>query len=173
MFIQYCLPMVQDLHSESLKTYQPKMLPGFNHNGIYYLMPTNLEIGTEVILQHGQQVKPFIEASNLLKMFSEMRAEGIKIMPHFVACVVKIHPEEAFDETEIAKRVESFKTLPMNLFWEVFFCTLQHIFRQQLNTLRSMTKAIQPQGNNLRSRLALKLGRLRLRKAELSETLKL
>lgn len=172
LFITYVLPLVQDLHAETPKTYVPRMITGFTHNGTDYLMPTNLDIGTETILQHGQTAKPFIEASNLLKMFSEMKGEGIKVMPHFIACVVKIHPEEQFDEKEIARRVEEFKTLPMDLFWEVFFCTLQHIYRLQLSTLRSMIKVKEPEPRGVVNRLASRLGRLRSRRAELLDQLK-
>ena len=172
MFITYCLPLVQDLHAETPKTYTPRMIAGFTHNGTDYLMPTNLEIGTETILQHGQTAKPFVEASNLLKMFSEMKGEGIKVMPHFVSCVVKINHDEQFDEKEIARRVESFRTLPMDLFWEVFFCTLQLTYRLQVNTLRSMIKVRDPQPHGIVNKLASRLGRLRLRRAELLEELK-
>lgn len=171
LFSRYCLPMLQDLRSDTPKTYAPKLITSFTHKGVTYLMPTSLDIGGETILQHGQKVKNFIEASNLMKAFSEMKSEGIKVMPYFIATIVKIHPEEPWSDIEVSKRANEFKTLPMNIVWEVFFCTSQLIFKHQINILQSMTKEMQ-KPNNLRLRLVLRLGHLRLRKAELMAQLK-
>lgn len=171
LFCKHVLPIVQDLHTETPKTYIPVGIVGFSHEGFYYHLPTSLAIGQDVILQHGQTVKPFIEASNLMKAFSEMRSEGIKVMPFFVASIVKVHVEEEWSDAEIIRRAESFKTLPMSTFWEVFFCTLELIYKRQLNILNSMNP--EPvKDRNLRQRLALRLGRLRSLRAELLEDLR-
>lgn len=171
LFVKNVLPMVQDLHSETPKTYAPKLLTQFDHDGLTYLMPTNLEIGGETILQHGQTIKSFIESSNLMKAFSEMRTEGIKVMPYLIASVVKLHPEEAWDEIEISKRAESFGSLTMDKFWEVFFCISLHIFKHASDTLQSMTAEKQPKTllERMEARLDLKRGRLRWLRQELSE----
>jgi hypothetical protein len=171
LFSKYCLPMLQDLRSDTPKTYTPQLITSFVHSGVTYLLPTTLDIGGETILQHGQKVKNFIEASNLMKAFSEMKSDGIKVMPYFIATIVKIHPEEAWSDIEVSNRAKEFETLPMNIVWEVFFCTSQLIFKHQINILQSMTKEMQ-KPTNLRSRLVLKLGRLRLQKAELMAQLR-
>jgi hypothetical protein len=134
-FKQYALPMWIDLRSDLPKTYTPRMIDSFKHNGTTYYMPDNLALGDEVILQHTQTAKRFMEASNLLSVFTKMEVEGIKVMPLFVASVVTETKGEQWDEATVAKRAEQFHTLPMDTVWEVFFCTQQLYYKAAKSTL--------------------------------------
>jgi len=144
MFTKNVLPFVQDLHSDAPQSYQPKLIDMFRHNGVTYFMPESLPIAGDVVLSHGQNPKAFVEASNLLALYSKMRKSGIQVMPMFVASVVKEQPGEDFDESVIAKRAEQMRTLPMDLFWEVFFCTSALTLRHMSATLRSMLGVEKP-----------------------------
>lgn len=172
-FDKYMTPMIADLHNPTPKTYQPELIEEFTHEGVHYVMPKSLIIDEEtIVLQHGQPVKCFIEASNLLKQFSEMKRDGIKSMPLFVASIVKRSHDELFDEAVVAERAKRFATLPMDIVWEVFFCTSLLTVRRLKDTLQSMTEAIEKLKGASRSRWDMKLGRMRSRKAELLEELK-
>jgi hypothetical protein len=134
-FIEYILPMVQDLNAEYPKTYEPVLMQAFTHKGIRYNMPTSLQVGEEVILSHGQRARRFTEASNLLKVYSQLGREGLTIMAQFVASVVNEKENEEWSETRIIARGEAFKDLPMDIVWEVFFCISGHLYRQLSDTL--------------------------------------
>ena len=171
-FVRFAFDKMLDLRSNEVpRTYAPQMIEEFKHKGKTYYMPSNLDLGYDVILQHGQNAKSMVEASNLLKLYSEMKQDGIKVMPSFVASVVKEDRDEQFNELQIIQRAESFKDLRMHHVWEVFFCTLQLLHKQQIDTLRSLIKEKQkPQ--SVEERLASRLGRLQLRKVVLQERLK-
>lgn len=170
-FSKYLAPFVYDLKSPQPSTYMPKMIESFSHRGVVYLMPNSLDLGVNVVLQHSQTVKPFVEASNLLAQFSSLRKDGFEALPMFVASIVKQDRLEQWDEEEIARRASDFSDLPMDVIWEVFFCTSQLIIKYASNTLQSMAE--KPKGvKGLIRKLDLKRGRLRLRRQELQEQLK-
>jgi hypothetical protein len=134
-FVKYILPMVQDLNAEYPKTYNPVLMHAFKHKGIRYNMPTSLQVGEEVILSHGQRARRFTEASNLLKVYSQLGRQGLTIMAQFVASVVNEKEGEEWSETRIIARGEAFKDLPMDIVWEVFFCISGHLYRQLSDTI--------------------------------------
>jgi hypothetical protein len=136
-FTKYVLPLIQDLKGDYPKTYEPKGITHFNHKGKTYIMPKTLAIGTNQILQHNTKVRPFIEASNLLKAFAEMKSEGIKVMPYFCAAIVKESENEYYSDELIAARGNEFADLPMDIVWECFFFTQQHIIRLMSDILKS------------------------------------
>lgn len=172
LFTQYLMRMVKDLHEPAPTTFAPQMIDSFTHDGIEYLMPTQLIVDEHtVILQHGQQVKPFIEASNLMKRYAELKSEGIKVMPLFVASVVKEDGEKDWNEAKVVERSQRFNTLTMDVVWEVFFCISQLTLKSLNAILQSMIEK-QARPATLADRLDLRLGRLRSRKAELSMELK-
>jgi len=170
VFQKYLSKFVFDLNLAAPETFAPEMISNFKHRGVVYLMPTNLEIGETIVLQHGQNTKSFIEASNLLKQFSKLKSEGMKALPLLIASVVKRDRLERFDEVEIARRADDFKDLPMNVAWEVFFCLSLLITKYASGILQSMIVKVKP---TLKQRLTIQLGRLRLRKAVLREELKM
>jgi hypothetical protein len=134
-FVKHILPMVQDLNAEYPKTYEPVLMQAFTHKGIRYNMPTSLQVGEEVILSHGQRARRFTEASNLLKVYSQLGREGLTIMAQFVASVVNENEEEDWREEFIIARGEAFKDLPMDIVWEVFFCISELLFKLLKDTL--------------------------------------
>lgn len=172
LFTQHLMQMVKDLHEPAPTTFAPQMIDSFTHDGIEYLMPTQLIVDEHtVILQHGQQVKPFIEASNLMKRYAELKSEGIKVMPLFVASVVKEDGEKDWNEAKVVERSQRFNTLTMDVVWEVFFCISQLTLKSLNAILQSMIEK-QARPATLADRVDLRLGRLRSRKAELSMELK-
>jgi hypothetical protein len=162
---------VDDLHRSAPVSYIPKLIDSFEFDGVEYHMPTSLIVDDEtVILQHGQDVKRFVESSNLFKRYSELKDDGIKVMPMFIASVVKQDIDEPFDEQVITKRAEQFKQLPMSVVWEVFFCISQLTLKSLQFTLQSIAqeeRGMMPLPKKLPERLVMKLGRLRLRRAAL------
>jgi hypothetical protein len=138
-FIQYLLPMVQDLNSDYPKTYTPKLFTSFKHKGVVYYMPTSIQLGDDTILSHGQRARRFTEASNLLKIYSQLGRDGIKVMGQFVAAVVNEKESEQWSEERVIARGEAFKDLPMDVVWEVFFCTSALLYKQLKTTLNSLT----------------------------------
>ena len=165
-FLNDALPVWTALRSP-VPAINVRFIETFTHEGIEYRMPERLELGQDVVLQHSQDVKRFVEASNLLKAYSEMRIEGIKAMPFFIAVVVREANEVDFDEARVAARAERFKTLPMDIVWEVFFCTSQLLHRLMIDTLQSLTARKPTRAERMQARLDSRLGRLRSLRAEL------
>lgn len=169
IFTKYIVKFCLDLNAPLPTSYVPEMITYFKHKGIVYLMPTNLNIDETVILQHGQTVKNFIEASNLLKAFSRMRSEGIRAFPYLIASTVKRERLEVFDEVEVSKRAGEFQDLPMSIAWEVFFC-LSLLTVKFVSVTRQSMKANRME--RLKEKLIIVLGRLRLQRAELLANLR-
>jgi len=169
IFRTYLSKFVIDLNAQRPESFIPEMITSFTHEGETFLMPTNLEIGETVILQHGQTVKSFIEASNLLMQFSKMKRDGITVFPYLIASVVKKERDEVFDESEVARRGELFFSLPMSIAWEVFFCLSLLTVKSKIDTLKFIRVK---ERKGIVKRLTILLGRLRLQKAALLEDLK-
>lgn len=176
MFMRYALPLIYDLKSEVPQTYTPQLIDSFTHNGFIYYMPESLVIDELIVLQHKQETKRFIEASNLMKAYAETARDGLKAMSMFTACVVKADKSEQYDEAVILQRAKEFETLTMDIVWEVFFCTSLLITRSMTDFLRSihrLSKAINETADlSIRERLTSKLGHLRLQRQELRAELR-
>jgi len=172
LFFKYLLVMIKDLKSDKPESYSPQLITEFTHKGKRYFMPESLMIGENVVLQHGQNPKVFIEASNLLAQYSKMRKEGIKIMPLFIASVVKEQRDELFDEKVISERAEQFTDLPMSIVWEVFFCTSGLMLKHMNDTLQSMLSLKPKPKFASKEWLDLKRGQLALQRQALREAWK-
>lgn len=166
LFVDKLLVMVSDIKGDKPQTYTPMLITTFKHNGKTYHLPTSLQIGDNVVLQHGQNAKRFVEASNLLSQYSKMRTAGITVMPMFISSVVKESENEVWDEAVVANRAKEFLTLPMNIFWEVFFCILALTYKQMKDTLQSTHAKKEKEKQSV---LASRLGLLALRRQELRE----
>lgn len=140
--IRYWLPMWMDLRDEYPKTYTPQGIEWFRHKGVDYRLPESLDVGNDVVLQHGQTAKRFVEASNLLAAYSAMAKDGFKAAALFIATVVD--EGEDFDERRIVERSKQFADLPMPTVWEVFFYTSQHLLRQMTDTLPYLVEVENP-----------------------------
>jgi hypothetical protein len=173
-FKKYALPLWIDLRSDLPKSYTPRLIESFQHEGKTYLMPDHLAIGDEVILQHEQAAKRFMEASNLLSAYTKMTIEGIKAMPLFIAAVVVEKRDEEWSEKTVAERAATFHTLPMTTVWEVFFCTQRLWYKAARNILASMLEmdAARKRKGTVGQRLRSVIGDLQLHRAELREELK-
>lgn len=135
--IRYWLPMWMDLRDEYPKTYTPQGIEWFRHKGVDYRLPESLDLGNDVVLQHGQTAKRFVEASNLLAAYSAMAKDGFKAAALFIATVVD--EGEDFDERRIVERSKQFADLPMPTVWEVFFYTSQRLYKSMSVTLDYLT----------------------------------
>ena len=171
-FTKYLLKFIIDLQAAQPETYTPRLISEFTFNGTRYLMPTHLELGTNVVLMHNTKVKNFIEASNLLKQFSEMKKNGIDALPLMVASIVRESDNEVFDEARVVERGKAFEELTMNIGWEVFFCLSQLIIKFGTDTLQSMNAKRDTKAQRILERLDMKLGLFQQRKAELLEELR-
>jgi hypothetical protein len=169
IFRTYLSKFVIDLNAQRPESFIPEMITSFTHEGETFLMPTNLDIKENVILQHGQTVKSFVESSNLLMQFSKMKRDGISVFPYLIASVVKKERNEVFNEVEVSRRGDLFKTLPMSIAWEVFFCLSLLTVKSGIDTLQSIRVK---KKKGLVERLTILLGRLRLQKAALLEELR-
>ena len=172
-FSKYMVKFVYDLKAPQPSSYVPKLINSFTHNGVKYLLPESLDLGVNIVLQHSQTTKSFIEASNLLAQFSALKKDGFKALPLFVASLVKVDVNEEWDESVIVDRSAQFETLPMNVIWEVFFCTSQLIIKYGSDTLQSMIEVQNRENKKLVNRLASRYGHLKSREAELREQLKM
>ena len=175
VWTKYLSAFVYDLKAETPSTYHPQMINHFTHKGVTYLMPRNLDvIGGNVILQHDQSVKAFIEASNLLAQFSKVKKDGLSVLPMFVASIVKQDRLEEWDEVEIMRRAKEFETLPMSVIWEVFFCMSQLTIKLGSTILQSMRQELEAKMTIRRAikMLASRRGLLLLQRAELRDQLK-
>jgi len=168
-FQKYLVDFVNDLNRELPKTYTPQLIKSFLFKGKTYYLPDSLVIDEEtVVLMHGERVKNFIEASNLLTQFAKLKNEGIKAMPIFLATVLRESKDEPFSEVAVIERAKKINELGMDLVWEVFFCYQALIYKSVKDTLQSLT-ATQKKAETVQ---ASRLGRLRLRKVESWEHLK-
>ncbi len=172
IFSKYLLKLIIDLQSIAPESYNPRLIDSFVHKKKVYLMPESLDLGVNLMLQHNQKVKNFIEASNLLKQFSEMRKDGIKALPMMIASIVKESKDEVFDESVVVARAKDFETLGMDIGWEVFFCLSQLIIKFGSSTLESMTAPKLNRMEKLIKKLDTRLGALQSHKVELQEQLK-
>jgi len=167
-YVMYLAKFVNDLHEPAPQTYSPQLLTKFTHKGQNYLMPESLIVNeATIVLQHGQKVKNFVEASNMLKQIHELKANGIDQMPLFISSIVKTSADEIFNEQMVVARAKELADLPMDIVWEVFFCTSQLTLKLANATLQSIMETGKETG-----KLDMKLGRLRSRKAELWAELK-
>lgn len=171
LFDKYLAAMVYDLKAANPTTYKPRLINYFAHKGRTYLMPTNLDVlGGNVMLQHDQDVKRFVEASNLLAQFSKLKKEGFIALPMFVASIVKEDRMEEWDEAKIIKRAQDFDNLPMDVIWEVFFCISLLTIKLGSSTLQYMSER-QTATSRLIQMLGSRLGRWRLQRAALQAQL--
>lgn len=141
LFETNMLPFTRDLHAQFPSSYTPKLIDSFVHKKVRYFMPQSLVIDDEtVILNYDTKAKPFVEQSNLLKIYSTMRDEGIKQMGMLVAATCKRDRNEQWDETRVIERSKAFRDLKMDVVWEVFFCLLQHMSKSMRDTRLSMQR---------------------------------
>lgn len=174
IFTKHLLPMVIDIRSGVPSTYKPQMIEKFRHKGKTYYLPSNLEVGDTIMLNHEQTVDRFIEASDLMAAFSKVRKSGIQAMPLFIASVVRERADEPFDEKQIIERADAMKSLNMVFFWNVFYSISDAMLKHMSDTLEFTIRererrAVKITPRNLKQWLALRRGRLKLQRQELRE----
>jgi hypothetical protein len=101
----------------------------------------------------------------LLALYSKMRKTGIQTMPLFVSSMVRESKDETWDERRVAERAKDMLTLPMDTFWNVFFCISERTTRHMSDTLQSMLEVEKPAKQIPDTRRGL----LELRRRELRE----
>jgi hypothetical protein len=150
-FVKYHLQMVIDLHSQTPSSYQPIGIKHFELERVKYKLPESLVVESDIMTLHSAKAVDFIESSNILSVIADMKQEGIKHLPLFIACYCR--PEgEAFNEKLVHERAKAFNQLPMSVAWEVFFCIQRHTILFTTNILRFTTR----QARRLRMRLRVR-----------------
>ena len=118
--------------------YQPKGIRSFEHNGVKYYFPDSKKGLKGDITGGWMTTVEFAESADLLS-YAEEYNEKTEVFPILVAilCRPMINGRrESYDEQKAFKRAEEFKTLTMDVVWEVsFFLT------KSLDKLNSVTKS--------------------------------
>ena len=167
LFVDKLLPLVREFTSDTPDVKNIRVIDSFTHKGKKYYLPESLPIFDDVVLSHGQTAKRFVEASNLFALYSKMRKSGIQTMPLFVSSIVRESKDEVWNEKIVAERAKDMLTLPMDVFWDVFFCISARTVRQMSDTLRSMLEVDRVKEKKVIP--ATRHGLLALRRQELRE----
>lgn len=115
--------MVNQLYYLNLEEHQPLGIREITFKGKRYRMPNSLTIEDNEVLCYKEPCKNVVEASNLIKIISEMKSEGIGKMKYVCAIYLKEVDSEVYDVEKITKRADLFEELPMTVVWDVFFFT--------------------------------------------------
>lgn len=123
------LQLVVDLFNLAPVTFTPAMPEYFEHNGERFYYPTSQTFNDVLIPSTNLDAVSFVESANLLSALTDVKNEGLKQMPVFIACYCK-KQGETFDQFKVLERSKSFGNLPMTVAWEVFFCMVQFLTSQ-------------------------------------------
>jgi hypothetical protein len=113
--------MIRMLYYMNIEEYQPEGISHIRFNSKRYVMPESIMIEDKPILCHKEPCKNIVEASNIMKVVSEMKSEGLSKMKYVCAIYLKEQEGEMYNPEVIAKRAKEFEELPMNVVWDVFF----------------------------------------------------
>jgi hypothetical protein len=128
------------LRSFDIEQYKPGGFEVVWFKGVKYYLPTQLEVGQDVILMHGQPAKNCTEAANLVARLQDMKESGLELLSYICALYLKPDPNAPYDEKEVVERAKVFQELPMSVAWEVFFCIYFSFFKSLLSTLAFLAK---------------------------------
>lgn len=98
----------------------------FTHEGTEYHLPASKQIGNDIRPMANETAITFTEMADL-EIFSEQLQGGkFEAMANIISILCR--PEkEKYNENVSLQRVESFKALPMDIVWDVFFSSIQYI----------------------------------------------
>lgn len=125
LYEYHCREKIISLLSD-VPLYEPKGMESFKLNGEIYHFPKGLKIFDKYLPNHSEKSLTFVEGQAMFKAYMESKDKGNIRMLIAVYC----RPEgEKYDEQKAIERSEQFKSLPMEVAWELFF----YIY-EQLNT---------------------------------------
>lgn len=142
MFTNYVLPLLLDLKRQEPTTYKQTGIKYFSLDGKKYMLPTSLKIESQSIPVYSSTAVEFVESSNIMSLIADLQESGIKYLPMLIATYCRPDGEK-YNETIIQERAEKFKTLPMSVAWEVFFCIQQLTVLYSTNILKFMRVQLQ------------------------------
>ena len=101
-----------------------KPIKNFKWRGETLELPVyKTQFGTEIPMAE-EQIITFAEATDL-QIFGEQMAEGkYKVMSNIISILCRPKDEE-YDEEKSLERAKTMMKLPMDIVWEVFFCTVK------------------------------------------------
>jgi hypothetical protein len=130
IFRKYLWNIIRALHVNVIPDdFTPLEIESFKYKGEAFLLPKSFPLVEEQlnkakgkIPMHKVSAIEYVEGLNMEKAKIGLEEEGIKMLPFFIA--VYCRPEgERYDEKTVLNRAEEFKSLTMDVAWEVFFCT--------------------------------------------------
>lgn len=138
-FFRYVLQIALDVFNLSPVSYMPEMPVSFTFENETYYYPTSQEFEGALIPATNLDAVSFCESSNLLAALNDVKKEGLKQMPLFIACYCKKNGE-TFDQFTALERSKKFVNLPMTVAWEVFFCMAHFLTLQMAAIPESLKK---------------------------------
>lgn len=111
--------IVVDLITLEPWSFTPQNIKVFQHKGEFYNLPSAEKMLNDTRPMSDTDVLQTLEALELSSHQSEMGGQGLAGL----VAILARKDGESFLESTAIKRAEEFKTLTMDVFWEVFFCS--------------------------------------------------
>ena len=137
-FFKSVLQIALDVFNLSPVSFMPEMPVSFTFENEVYYYPTSQEFEGALIPATNLDAVSFCESANLLSSLNDVKKEGLKQMPLFIACYCKKQGEQ-FDQFVALERSKKFINLPMTVAWEVFFC-MAHFLTSQVAAIQESLK---------------------------------
>lgn len=156
LFNQYLFPLcfstVTDIPvcfiDGKTQLYEPPKIETVDYEGSVYLFPKTLSIKDIDIPLSDQPIITFAEASGVMDAWSKLSEYGAEYAALIPAIYLR-KEGELYDENTVKQRAETFKNLPMDIVWALFFYTMQLAQQSLINTLQFTTEAEQSQKKQL------------------------
>lgn len=143
LYWEYLHKFVLDLQAPYCEV-ETELITDFSIGEKRYYLPETLALENEMIFQHNQNARAFVEASDLLKNLNNVSKEGLFAMPLFISCIVKDEPNEIYNEKRVVERAAELEQMDMQTFWNVFFYIVERwnsYNRSTLNYLIGVERA--------------------------------
>jgi len=131
LYEYHCREKIVSLLSD-IPLYEPKGMKSFKLNGDVFHFPKGLKIFDKYLPNHSEKSLTFVEGQAIFKAYMETKDKGNIAMLIAVYCRPK---GEQYDEKKTIERAEKFKSLPMEVAWELFF----YIYKQLNMSVRTIS----------------------------------
>lgn len=126
--------------TEGMVAYIPAETGSFELDGVEYLFPTTLKLYGGVYPMAEEAIITFAEAAEIEVAFHEMREQGVKRFPMFMALYCR-PAGELYDEKTIMSRENIMQGVSMDKVWALFFC-ISRLLLQYNRSTRAYSKAV-------------------------------
>lgn len=151
LFQDYLIHIVETVLSPSplvindegkIELFKERQAESVIFEGERYQFPKSLRFGDNLIPLSEEKIITFAEASDIQIALHEWATQGVNAMAQVAAVYLRKEGEE-YSEKLVLERMERFRTLPMSVVWELFFC-MTRLGRESLNDiLSSLQEALQ------------------------------